>query len=239
VVFLHGIGQSKNFVDDDFQGTTIATPFLRAGFAFATFDQYTRGERKFKDQSKWQEFNSFRLRPAYTVNDTRRFLDYLETLPEISSTRFYLAGASYGAITGATVAAFDKRFQAVALCYGGGNMAKLMTASAIREETQKMNLPMPLVQLFSWYFLSAADPVKYAGDIAPRPVLLQNGTNDSLIAADAARALQDAVKDPKKIKWYEGDHIGTDPPTVLTVVNDILQFFQEQEKKRLKMPAAA
>ena len=40
VVFLHGIGQNKNFLRE------ITAPFNQVGFAFVCFDQYTQGERK-------------------------------------------------------------------------------------------------------------------------------------------------------------------------------------------------
>ena len=40
IVFLHGIGQNKNFLKE------ITAPFNQVGFAFVCFDQYTQGERK-------------------------------------------------------------------------------------------------------------------------------------------------------------------------------------------------
>lgn len=43
------------------------------------------------------------------------------------------------------------------------------------------------VELIGWYLLSAADLLRYAGRIAPRPVFLGNGTDHGLIALDAAR----------------------------------------------------
>ncbi len=40
VIFLHGIGQNKNFLKE------ITSPFNQTGFALLCFDQYTQGERK-------------------------------------------------------------------------------------------------------------------------------------------------------------------------------------------------
>lgn len=231
VVFLHGIGQDKEFVDEDFNGMTIADPFLKAGFAFATFDQYMRGERRLKDPTPVEEAMAFRLRPAYTVNDARRLIDYLLTRPDIAPNRIYLAGASYGAITGSTVAAFDKRIQAVALCYGGGNVWTMLSARLVAEEIRKVGVPLPVVQFAGWYLLSPCDPAKYIKGISPRPLLMQNGTDDCLIATEAAKILQNAAPDPKVVKWYEGDHIGMDPATVIKVLDDILVFFKEADSK--------
>jgi len=225
VIFLHGIGQSKGFLD------RIAEPFVLAGFAFVSFDQLMQGERKLRDVPFIEEAKAFRLRPAYTVNDTRRLIDYLETRDDIAPDRIYLTGASYGAITGTTVAALDERIKAVVLCYGGGNVPKLLEARMVADEITKRGPWMPVVKLIGWYLLSAADPLRYAGRISPRPVFLQNGTDDGLIAADAARALQDAVREPKKIKIYKGDHIGFDEQTVRIVLDDILEWLKEQDAK--------
>jgi dienelactone hydrolase len=231
VIFLHGIGQEKDFVEEQFDGRTVADPFLNAGFAFAAFDQFTRGERRKKRESPWQGLKDFRMRAAYTVNDTRRLIDYLDTRDDIAHDRIYLVGASYGAITGSTAAAFDKRIRAVVLTYGGGNMRAMLSSRATTEELRKKHIPVALVQLFGWYFLSASDPLHYIDEIAPRPILLQNGTDDSLIASAAAKALQDAAPEPKTIKIYDGDHIGTDVKTVFVVLNDGLDFIKQQDAK--------
>ena len=222
VIFLHGIGQKKDFLDE------IAAPFTQAGFAFCSFDQHMCGERKRKYKNILQEGRAFLQRPAYTVNDTRRLIDYLQTRPDVAWDRIYLVGASYGAITGSTAAAFDERIRAVGLVYGGGNVRQMLTARAVAKEIGGW---LPLAQVLGVYLLGQADPVKYAGQIAPRPVLLQNGTDDCLIATKSAVALQNAVREPKTIKWYEGDHIGFDRDTVITVLNEVLAFIKEQDAK--------
>lgn len=220
VVFLHGIGQKKDFLDE------IAGPFVRKGFAFVTFDQLMCGERKNKEAGALQRFNDFRRRAAHTVNDARRLVDYLETRPDIAPGRIYLAGASYGAITGAIAAAFDTRFRAVVLTYGGGNLRKMLAAPDIRGDLGGWR---PIAQFLGWYFLGVSDPVRYAGRIAPRPVLLQNGMADQIIATAAAVALQDAVKEPKTVKWYPGGHLDADPAMIDVVVDDLVNWLVAQD----------
>ena len=228
VVFLHGIGDDKVFMADNH----LDEPFLKAGFAFACFDQLMRGERKIKDKRPLALGEAFRIRAAYTVNDTRRVIDYLVTRPDIAPNRIYLCGASYGAITGSTAAAFDKRIRAVALTYGGGNIFKMLTAKEIANEIGPWLLP---AQIVAWYFGSAFDPVKYIGRIAPRPVLIQNGTADTVIDPACARALQAAAREPKIIKWYAGDHLGKtselDLPLVTRVLDDALKFIQREDAR--------
>ena len=222
VVFLHGVGQKKEFLDE------IAAPFIRAGFAFATFDQFTRGERKLKNASGLDELKALRLRAAHTIQDTRRLVDYLYTRDYIAHDRIYLFGASYGAITGSTAAAFDERIRAVVLCYGGARWSKLLTA---REVASEFGGWLPFAKLAAWYFMDVADPANYAHRIAPRPVLIQNGTDDGLISDAAARALQSAVREPKDIRIYDGDHIGTDKKTLWRVIDDLIEWIGEQDAK--------
>jgi len=237
IVFLHGIGQEKEFVDE------ISPLFNKAGWAMTSFDQYSRGERKLpKDATPWQQLVAFRQRACKTVNDARRLVDYLQTRPEIDPERIYLVGASYGAITGSTAAAFDKRFKAVVLVYGGGNIRHLMNSDAINAEVGKGPAGWLLTDLLAAaarYVLAPADPVRYAHLIAPRPVLLQNGTKDVLISNDAAKALQDAVQEPKKITIYPGDHIGLDEATVWKVLQEGLDWLKEQDAKLTAATATA
>ena len=58
LVFLHGIGQEKEFLDE------IAAPFVEAGFVIVSFDQYMRGERKLKAPGKLAGLLAFRRRGA-------------------------------------------------------------------------------------------------------------------------------------------------------------------------------
>ncbi len=230
VVFVHGIGNDKNFMAKH----GLDEPFVKAGFAFVCFDQLMRGERKLKGKSGWAEAGAFRVRAAHTVNDTRRLIDYLLTRPDIATNRIYLVGASYGAVTGSTAAAFDDRIRAVVLTYGGGNLRKLLTGDALRNEIKLWSLPTAIV---AWYFGSVSDPVHYIGQISPRPILLQNGKADTVVAPAAAQALQDAARQPKTILWYEGDHLGKtrdlDMPLTTRVLADALRFIQDVDAKAL------
>jgi dienelactone hydrolase len=226
-IFLHGIGQEKEFLEE------ITRPFNEAGFALASFDQYTRGERKIpKEAGRIAEAKGFLQRPARTVNDTRRLIDYLQTDKRIDPNRIYMFGASYGAITGSTATAFDQRLKAAILVYGGGDLNKLLRAKYIVEGAQQegMGLALTLVRPILTYLLAPADPVNYIDGIAPRPVLFQNGRFDGLVSPEAAQAFQDAAKDPKEIVWYESDHIGMDEDMVRRVLNDALVWIQKQDQ---------
>jgi dienelactone hydrolase len=229
IIFLHGIGDDKVFM----RRNRLDVPFVEAGFVLVCFDQLMRGERKLPKKTSWlRQGKVFRVRSAHTVNDTRRLIDYLITRPDIDPDRIYLCGASYGALTGTTVAALDKRIKAVVLTYGGGDLPRMLTGKGMAEKLGAWRIP---AQMVTWYLMSAWDPVKFVGRISPTPLLIQNGRKDTLISEACAHALQKAAKNPE-IKWYEGDHLGTtrdlDMPLVTQVLKDALMFIKSVDEKR-------
>jgi dienelactone hydrolase/outer membrane lipoprotein-sorting protein len=251
IVFLHGIGQSKSFLRE------ITGPFNRMGFAFVSFDQYMQGERKLSSgASAMASLQAFAERPAKTINETRRLIDYLLTRPDIDPKRIYLVGASYGAITGSTVLAKDKRLRAGIMVYGGGDFNKLLDSTAnhlgvaaamgmingkdlnpekpplpklTQAQERQVGMVLALVKPFASHFLGVADPIHYVDQISPTPVYFQNGTLDVLVPAAAGKALQDAAKEPKKITWYESDHVGIDIEQTKQVLEDGLKWLLEQD----------
>jgi fermentation-respiration switch protein FrsA (DUF1100 family) len=87
-----------------------------------------------------------------------------------------------------------------------------------------------LVELLASQLLGAADPIHYASQISPTPVYFQNGTHDVLVPAAAGKALQEAAREPKKITWYESDHVGIDREQTMQVLDDGLKWLLEQDK---------
>ena len=250
VIFLHGIGQNKNFLKE------ITSPFNQAGFAFVSFDQYTQGERKLAKKSFLARLEAFAQRPAKTINETRRLIDYLSTHPDIDPQRIYLVGASYGAVTGSTVMAKDKRLRAGVMVYGGGDFNKLLDSYAnhlgvavllglidgknlnpekpplptlTRSQERKVGVVIGCIKPVVRYFIGVADPNHYAGQISPTPVYFQNGKFDVLVPAAAGKALQDAAKEPKKITWYDSDHVGINLEHTKRVLEDGLKWLLEQD----------
>jgi hypothetical protein len=125
--------------------------------------------------------------------------------------------------------------RAAALVYGAGNIEKMLDARMINAEISsnypKLEPLLPYARSFVAYVLDPADPIHYVDQIAPRPVFIQNGRDDGLIATEAAEQLQAKAGEPKTIKWYPGDHIGLDAATVAQVLKDGLQWILEQDKE--------
>ena len=230
-IFLHGIGQEKEFLDE------IALPFVENGFALVSFDQYTRGERRQKGLGPLGQLKALYRRGSLTVVETRRLIDYLESRDDIDSGRVYMCGASYGAMTGCTASALDQRIKATVLCYGGGDLKELLNNQAALDmiaEEPKGNWILLAVKLtrplFAWLF-RVFDPCLYVGGISPRPVFFQNGTHDVLIPTGAAKAFHAAAKAPKEILWYDSDHVGMDRKHTEKVLYDAISWLEEQDSK--------
>ncbi|HOZ48732.1 MAG TPA: alpha/beta hydrolase [Candidatus Hydrogenedentes bacterium] len=220
LVFLHGIGQEKEFLDE------VGDSFAKAGFAVATFDQYMQGERRLQGASKAEEGLALWRRGAMTINEARRMVDYLETRPDVDKDRVYLIGASYGAVTGATAAALDRRFRAVVLTYGGGDFTKL---AASDEVVRAVGPFIVIVSRVAAWFTSAFDPVRYVARISPRPIYFQNGNRDRIVVPSAALALYDAAKEPKEIKWYPSDHLDLDPEYIPIAIQDAIAWLKARD----------
>jgi dienelactone hydrolase len=223
IVFLHGIGQNKDFLDE------IATPYVKAGFAFASYDQYMRGERRLPSKNIVRQALGLRRRAALNVMDTRRLIDYLQTRDDIAMDRIYLIGASFGAITGCAAVAFEPRIQAGVMTYGGADLERLFSSEAAKEELGILQWP---VMKFLSYLTAPAEPLKHVGRISPRPLLFQNGDQDRLIPLDAAKAFFDAAGGPKEMTLYHSDHVGLDRDNTKQVLDESLEWLLNVDKKR-------
>jgi dienelactone hydrolase len=189
VIFLHGgVPAGKD-------ATLPLTGVLaRAGWAVLSIDLPYFGERRtdllttFTEQEKHDKlYNqpSVYLSWVTQVNkDVSRAFDMLVAERKVDPRRVALWGSSRGAMVGSIVGAVEKRFAAVVLIYG-----------AHFDALEKEHLP-------------AACPANYIGRIAPRPLLMVNGTQDSDMIRDAAvEPLFRLAKDPKQILWTDGGHM--------------------------------
>ncbi|MBX7259618.1 MAG: prolyl oligopeptidase family serine peptidase [Candidatus Hydrogenedentes bacterium] len=228
IIFLYGINQKKEFLDD------IAAVYTKAGFAICCQEQYTKGERKLPGKNPVRDLFALRRRAALNVIETRRLVDYLQTRSEIAHDRIYLLGASYGAITGCTAAAFEPRIAAAVMTYGGGNLPLLFDSEASKKELGILHNPVSWVMQ---YVMAPADPIRYVSKISPRPSLFQSGSYDQIVPAASGEALYEAASEPKKFIMYDSDHIGLDEAHVYKVLNDTLAWLKEIDASKTRVAA--
>jgi len=234
IIFLYGIGMKIGFVDK------IAEAVTQEGFALFVPEQLNRGKRRPKGLGAVEEIATFRQRIMTTIRDPRRLIDVIEKRPDIDSRRIYLWGASFGAMTGCSVMAYDPRLKAGILTLCGGDFQKMARDTAIRK-----TLPR-----FSWLKLAAPvaasllrpfDPILHIARIAPRPLLFQNLLNDEMIPRSSVEALYNRAGQPKQIRWYDSPHNHPVKDAIKQVVLDGLAWLKTLDRElvsssRLNIP---
>jgi len=164
--------------------------FAEAGFTVLTIDSPQRGERRTKG-SKDNLLNQIQpKRFAQYCGDYSRAIDYLTSRKDVDAKRIGYVGISWGAVTGVTFAAHDKRIKTVASIVGGGGFGKVLGQ---KQSKGKAKFP-------------SVDPADHVGFIAPRPLLMLNVTNDWLIPRPFSTALHRAAGAGGKVVWLETDH---------------------------------
>ena len=129
-------------------------------------------------------------------------LDYLWTRPDVDRERVLLAGGSFGALFSPAVAAADPRVSALAVFFGAGDLPALVRTH--------LDVPWPLRLPLSWLggvIVSPMEPLKYIHHVAPRPIFMLNGTEDSSMPERYARLLHDRAGVPKTIHWIPLGHV--------------------------------
>ncbi len=194
ILMQHGAGSRK---EDDY----IRLPALRwarEGFACVAIDANDHGERQTRPrdpQAIWQRPWTRRDHAVQMCVDLQRTVDYLATRPEIDPARLGFIGFSMGTLNGVSFVARDERVRAAVFCIGGANLSGFQTLPDDPPLIEEMRTVLAIV-----------DPINFAAQIAPRPVLCINGRRDETVPLVAAQALFDALGEPKRIVWYDGGH---------------------------------
>lgn len=185
VLLLHGWTSDKETMLNGF-----GKPLVKAGYAVLALDAPRHGERKIPNHNL-ELLNDFPLAMREGNRDYRRALDYLATRKDINKKRIGLLGYSMGSMMGAILSSVDKRIQACALCVGG-------------DVTLPYAQNMPPEARSAVYSIA---PSLFASHIAPCPLYMINGKQDTTVNAQATKLLFDAAKKPKEIVWVNAGHI--------------------------------
>lgn len=214
VLLLHGLGGNKEGL------IGLASPIVvQSGVAVLALDAPFHGERKTKQSdtalmqmffgsqsakakgdlmSQVQEIDkdhAFAKLYAHMVHegvlDYRLALDYLEGRKDVDRKHVGLLGFSFGSIMGSILAGVDSRVSFEMLAVGGDPALPFVDAqpSGIREE-----------------FLDAC-PSLFIGHAAGHPILMLNGSKDTVINRAATDRLYEAAGQPKHIEWFDSGHM--------------------------------
>lgn len=146
---------------------------------------------------------------ARVTKEVHRAVTILAARKDVNERRIAYVGHSYGANSGAHLAAMEKRIQALVLIGGvpkltGHVRSPLAFWAQWRKDlgTQAEAEIAKLAPLDADQFLKSATTV---------PVLVQCGRFDPAVSEKECRALYDAAAGPKQIQWFDTDHDFHDP----------------------------
>ncbi len=131
-------------------------------------------------------------------------IDYLSKRPDVDQERIILLGVSVGSVLITSLAAEDRRADAVVLIYGGGDLGYLARHN-LRE--RPWWLPGWIISPTVRAFLGDFEPLAHVEKIAPRYLLMVSSRQDEMFPVSAARALYERARDPKKLIWYDTGHM--------------------------------
>jgi hypothetical protein len=129
-------------------------------------------------------------------------VDYLLERDDVDPGRVIIIGGSLGAFFVPAHAAIDDRPAAAVMIYGAGDIQSILSASH--------DMPRILAGPAGWLgavLVSPVEPLKYVGDISPRPLLMISGIQDSRIPPRCSRMLHDAAREPKTVTWIDAGHV--------------------------------
>ncbi len=226
----------SDFKKQLYQGTSIANELVRRGYVVITIDMFYWGERRMlldQDPESYQhrermtadEIATFNRRssqneqlvarslmtagiswPGVMLWDDLRTLDYLASRPEVDRQRLGCVGLSVGGYRSFLLAALDRRIKAAV---DVGWMTSF--ASNIRRHVvNTVGLTFHIPGLYRYL-----DLPDLAALIAPRSILVINGSKDGLFPRDgvdkAFRKIEACFRkagapDRQRCRWYDAPH---------------------------------
>jgi len=186
VILLHGFGGSKESWWDG-ERVSLTTELLKSGYAVLTLDAQYLGERManndyervttFAFRKKWH--SRLRDMQGQTIKDHRRAIDYLNTRPEIDSSRIGMVGYSNGAMMTFNLAAIDSRIK----------VAVASVAPLIHKQYSVLNI------------------INFAPYITKQPFLMLMANKDRNYTVEEAQTVYNFISSKDKdIVFYESEH---------------------------------
>jgi dipeptidyl aminopeptidase/acylaminoacyl peptidase len=180
VILVHGSGSDRSSLVPELRS------LVSDGFGIFAFDLPGHGE------SEGQV--TFGVQPAEAVQSA---VDLVVRRPDVRDGRVGVAGFSYGGAVVARAAASDCRLRAIALIATPADAIE-QTRAEYSAYGRAAQIGAFAVYSFRGIDLKGERPVDYVGKIAPRPLLIVGGAEDSTVPLSQTQQLFSAARDPKR-----------------------------------------
>jgi fermentation-respiration switch protein FrsA (DUF1100 family) len=192
IIFVHGLGSNREDLLEQ------AGMLHEYGYGALLFDLRNHGESE----------GSVTTLGYLEADDVRAAVDYLLTRPDVNPQRIGLMGMSMGGATVLRAAARIPKIRAV-VAEAAYTSIEDNLEHGVRALTGLP--PFPFAPLVAWFgeLESGLDirlvrPVDDVGEIAPRPLLLVHGDQDTLVPLENGEALYEAAGEPKQLYIVSG-----------------------------------
>lgn len=154
-------------------------------------------------------------------------VDYLLSRPDVDSSQVEAIGVSLGAPFVTIAGALDERLSRIWALHGSGGSYAPLELSMRRTISFA---PLRMLAASTANVIIAGprlDPVRWAGNIAPREFVMINATEDERMPAAGVRALYAAARQPKELIEMPGAHIHADSATVNKLARIVVERMQQ------------
>ena len=152
-------------------------------------------------------------------------IDWLLEQGWVDKNKIVVVGASLGVPFAAISAARDRRITAVMLVHGAAdNREWLEVQLARRIEPEFLHYPLSAI-VHRLAYGPVLDTPKHIATVSPRPVLIIGARNDERTTAGQTELLFDAVGEPRRLRWTEGQHIQPNRPEI---IDELLRIADEE-----------
>lgn len=152
-------------------------------------------------------------------------VDWLQEQPWVRPDDIVMTGVSLGVPFAATAAARDPRLRGLLLVHGAADNRLWLEQNIGRRVATEWLRP-PVATVLHWLVYGPAfDTAERVAAVSPRPVIIVGARDDERSPEDQTLRLYEAAREPKRLRWTEGGHVG---PARADIIEDLVRIATEE-----------